>query len=215
MAHYDLEEQEQLSQIKAWWEQYGKYVTALIVLAALSSISWQGWKWYQDKQSTEAAALYFAVQQAASAGEAARARDAAGQLVERHSGSSYAAMGSLLSAAVQVDSGDSRNARAHLEWVVDNSGDVVLRDLARLRLAVLLFDEGSHDDALARLSAAPEASLTARYADLQGDVLLAAGRRDEARAAYGSALAALDTESGQAADMARSIIRIKLDSLES
>lgn len=215
MAHYDLEEQEQLSQIKAWWEQYGKYVTALIVSAAVASVSWQGWKWYQDKQSTEAAALYFAVQQAASAGEAARARDAAGQLVERHAGSPYAALGSLLSAAVQVDGGDPRNARAHLEWVVDNSRDAVLRDLARLRLAVLLFDEGNHDEALTRLSAAPEAALTARYADLQGDVLSAAGRRDEARAAYDAALAALNTESGQAADMARSIIRIKLDSLES
>ncbi|MDX5363392.1 MAG: tetratricopeptide repeat protein [Pseudazoarcus pumilus] len=215
MAHYDLEEQEQLSQIKAWWEQYGKYVTALIVAAAVASVSWQGWRWYQDKQAGEAASLYFAVQQAASSGEAARARDAAGQLVERHASSPYAALGALLSAAVQVDSGDARNARAQLEWVADNSRDAMLRDIARLRLAVLLFDEGSHDEALSRLSAAPDPSLTARYDDLKGDVLRAAGRRDEARAAYDAALAALGSESGQAADMARSIIRIKLESLES
>lgn len=215
MAAYDLEEQEQLSQIKAWWEQYGKYVTALIVAAAVGSVSWQGWKWYQTKQAGEAAALYFVVQQAAAEGEAARARDAAGQLVERHSGSPYASMASLLSAAVQVDSGDQRNARAQLEWVAGKGSDAVLRDIARLRLAVLLFDEGSHDEALAQLSAAPHASLNARYADLRGDILLAAGKRDEARAAYSAALAALETSSGQADGMARSITRVKLEALES
>lgn len=215
MAAYDLEEQEQLSQLKAWWEQYGKYVTALIVAAAIGSVSWQGWKWYQTKQAGEAATLYFVVQQAAEAGEAARARDAAGQLVEGHARSPYAAMGALLSAAVQVDSGDVRNARAQLEWVASNARDAVLRDLARLRLAVLLFDEGSHDEALARLATAPHEVLKARYADVRGDILLAAGRRDEARAAYGEALAALDATPGQSADMARSITRIKLEALES
>jgi predicted negative regulator of RcsB-dependent stress response len=215
MAHYDLEEQEQLSQIKAWWEQYGKYVTALIVAAAVASVSWQGWKWYQNKQASEAAALYFVVQQAAAEGEAARARDAAGQLVERHASSPYAAMASLLSAAVQIDSGDQRNARAQLEWVASKGSDPVLRGIARLRLAVLLFDEGSHDEALAQLSTAPHATLVARYADLRGDVLLAAGRRDDARTAYGEALSALDSASGQSGELARSITRIKLEALES
>ena len=214
MAHYDLEEQEQLSQIKAWWEQYGKYVTALIVSAAVASVGWQGWQWYQDKQASEAAALYYAVQQAAGAGETARARDAAGQLVERHAGSPYAAMAALLSAAAQVEGGDARNARAQLEWVMGNAGDAVLRDLARLRLATLSFDEGSYDEALSRLSSAPHPALAARYADLRGDVLRAAGRRDDARKAYNEALSALAAEAGQAGEMARSITRIKLESVE-
>lgn len=214
MAHYDLEEQEQLSQIKAWWEQYGKYVTGLIVAAAVASVSWQGWGWYQNKQADEAAALYYALYQAAGAGEPARARDAAGQLIENHSGSAYAVMGALLSAAAQVDGGDVRNARAQLEWVMSNAEDAVMRDLARLRLGILLFDEGDHDDALAQLSAAPHEALKARYADVRGDVLAAAGRRDEARKAYEEALAALGSEQGQAGDMARSITRIKLESVE-
>ena len=33
MAVYDLEEQEQISEIRAWWEQYGKLVTSLAVAA--------------------------------------------------------------------------------------------------------------------------------------------------------------------------------------
>lgn len=215
MAHYDLEEQEQLSQIKAWWDQYGKYVTALIVAAAVGSISWQGWKWYENKQAGEAAGLYAAVQQAAAEGEPARVRDAAGQLVEGYARSPYAAMAALLSASVQVEGGDLQNARAQLEWVADKGSEPVLRDIARLRLAVLLFDEGQYDEALSRLNAAPHDALRARYADLRGDVLTAAGRRDEARTAYEEALVALASASGQAGEMARSITRIKLEALES
>lgn len=215
MAAYDLEEQEQISQIKAWWEQYGKYITGLIVAAALSSVGWQGWQWYQNKQAAEASALFFAVQQAAANGESAKAREAAGQLIERYSGTSYAAMGALLSAAVQVEGGDGRNARAQLEWVQNNGKDAVLRDLARLRIAVILFDEGSHDEALARLSAAPHNSLTARYADLRGDILLAAGRRADARAAYGEAMTALASTPGQGSERLRNVVRIKFEALES
>src|SRR5690554_3727352 len=214
MAHYDLEEQEQLSQLKAWWEQNGKYVTGLIVAAAVASVSWQGWNWYQNKKADEAAGLYYVLHQAAGAGEAARARDAAGQLVEGYSGSAYATMGALLSAAAQVDGGDVRNARAQLDWVMKHADEALVRDLARLRLGILMFDEGDLDGALAQLSAAPHEALRARYADVRGDVLFAAGRRAEAREAYQEVLNALGDEQSQAVEMVRSITRVKLESLE-
>ena len=41
MAVYDLEEQEQISELKAWWAQYGNLVVTLAVVAALSSVGWQ------------------------------------------------------------------------------------------------------------------------------------------------------------------------------
>ena len=66
MAAFDLEEQEQISQIKGWWEQYGTLVTGLAVAVALASVGWQGWQWYQGKQSAEASALYGVLQKAAS-----------------------------------------------------------------------------------------------------------------------------------------------------
>ncbi len=215
MALYDLEEQEQLSQIKAWWDQYGKYVTTLIVVAALGSVGWQGWNWYQNKQAGEASTLYFAVQQAAADGDATRAREAAGQIIERYSGTAYAEMGALLSAAVQVAEGEPRNARAQLEWVVANADNPAVRDLARLRIAVTLFDEGDHDGALARLADAPHASLAARYGDLRGDVLAAAGRPDEARRAYEAALAALAEAPGQSGAQLRGVVETKIEALES
>lgn len=213
MAVYDLEEQEQISELKAWWAQYGTLVTTIAMIAALASVGWQGWQWYQNRNAAEAGALYFAVQQAAEQQDAQRARDAAGRLIGEYSGTAYAQLGALLSAGVQFGSGDLDNARAQLEWAADKGKDAALRDLARLRLATVLLQKGELDAALARLQAAPTATYAARFADLRGDVLAAQGKAAEARAAYQAAIEALASAGDQATTL-REVVRVKLESLE-
>ena len=87
MAVYDLEEQEQISELKAWWAQYGNFIVTLAVVAALASVGWQAWNWYQNRNAAEAGALYYAVQQAVEKNEPQKAREAAGRLVGEHGGS--------------------------------------------------------------------------------------------------------------------------------
>ncbi len=142
MAVYDLEEQEQISELKAWWAQYGNFVVTLAVVAALASVGWQAWNWYQSRNAGEAGALYYAVQQAVEKNEPQKAREAAGRLVSEHGGSVGAQLGALLSAAMQFESGDLANARAQLEWAADKGSDPALRELARLRLAAVLLQAG-------------------------------------------------------------------------
>jgi predicted negative regulator of RcsB-dependent stress response len=214
MAVYDLEEQEQISRIKAWWDQYGKFVTALAVAAAVASVGWQGFNWYQDKRAAEAGALFYVVQQAAEAGDAARAREAAGRIIEQFPRTAYAEMSALLSAAVQFGAGDSRNARAHLEWLANNGRDALLKDLARLRLATIFLDDGDHAQALAQLEQAPAPALQARFEDLRGDVYAVQGDYARARAAYRAALDALAAQRAEAAAGLAEVIRIKLEALE-
>jgi predicted negative regulator of RcsB-dependent stress response len=213
MAVYDLEEQEQISELKAWWAQYGTLVTTIAMIAALASVGWQGWQWYQNRNAGEAGALYFAVQQAAEQQDAQKARDAAGRLIGEYSGTAYAQLGALLSAGVQFSGGDLDNARAQLEWAADKGKDPALRDLARLRLAAVLLQKGELDAALARLQVAPTATYAARYADLRGDVLAAQGKAAEARAAYQAAIEALASGGDQATTL-REVVRVKLESLE-
>lgn len=214
MAVYDLEEQEQISELKAWWARWGNAVTALAVAAALASVGWQGWQWYQGRQAAAAGSLFYAVQQAAAEHNAQKARDAAGQLIGDYSGTAYAQLGALLSAGVQFDNGDLDNARAQLEWAADKGKDVALRDLARLRLAAVLLQKGEHDAALARLQAAPAAAYAARFADLRGDVLAAQGKAADARVAYQAAIDGLAAAGDEAATL-REVVRVKLESLES
>lgn len=215
MAIYDLEEQEQISELKAWWEQYGKLVTGIAVVAAVASVGWQGFNWYKGRQASEAGALYFVVQAAADRGEPAKTREATGQLIEKFPGSVYADLAAMLSANLQFAEGDARNARAHLEWVSANGNDPVLRDLARLRLAAVMFDEGAGQDALKQLERAPVDGLRFRFDDLRGDILALDGKPAEARKAYQAALDSLAAQGGApGGDPLLEVIRVKLESLE-
>lgn len=214
MAVYDLEEQEQISELKTWWIQYGKFVTAVAVAAALASVGWQGFQYYKNKQAGDAAALYFAVQQAAMQGNAQKTREAAGQLIGKFPGTAYAEMAALTSAGVQLASGDTKNARAQLEWLLDKGGNAALKDIARLRLAAVLLDEGAIDQALAQLSNAPAPALKARFEDLRGDVLAVGGKPAEARGAYQAAIDALAVDGAEGGEALREVIRIKQQALE-
>ena len=212
MAVYDLEEQEQISELKAWWAQYGNFVVTLAVLAALASVGWQAWQWYQNRNAAEAGTLYYAVQQAAEKQDAQKAREAAGRLIGEHGGSVSAQLGALLSAAMQFEAGDLDNARAQLEWAAEKGSDPALRDLARLRLAAVLLQAGEPEAALARLQAAPTVACMARFDDLRGDILAAQGKAAEARAAWQAAIDALAAQGDDAASL-REVVRVKLESL--
>jgi predicted negative regulator of RcsB-dependent stress response len=218
MATYDLEEQEQLDELKTWWKMHGNLVTAVVVAVAVAALAWQGWNWWQRKQSANASVLYTAIQQAAAANDAKRARDIAGELIDKYSSTSYAGMAALLSARVQADAGDSKTARAELTWAAENAKEDASRDLARLRLAAVLLDDKAYDEALQQLSKEPAAAFVPRYDELKGDVLAAQGKPTEAKAAYQAALTKMDelarTEGGQPQPY-REILQTKLESLGS
>lgn len=212
MAVYDLEEQEQLDELKAWWARWGTAITSAVLAVAVASVGWQGWQWYQRKQSGEAAAMYAMVDKAARENDAAAARQAAGQIVEKYSGTAYATLAAMLSAKVQAQAGDHENAALPLQWVMDNAKQPVMRDIARLRLAAVKLNAGDAAAAEALLGEAPDASLEVRYHDLRGDVLASAGKVDEARKAYDEAIAAANA-SPVAGDRSPEIIRLKRDAL--
>ena len=208
MAHYDLEEQEQIDSLKTWWKMYGNLVTGLVVAASLAMVGWQGWNWYQGGQSAKAAAIYGVLEQAASAGDAQKVKAAAGELAEKFGGTHYAALGAMLAARQSFDAGDLKTARTQLTWAAENAKDE-LKDLARLRLAAILLDDKAYDEALKQLDGARAVALDARFLEMKGDVLAAQGKRPEARMAYKSAL----EKSADKAGAGRELLQQKLDSL--
>jgi len=210
MAAYDLEEQEQIAQLKAWWAQYGNLVVTILVVLALGFTGWQGWNRYRHNDAAEASALYFDLQQAAAADDATQVSKIAGEMISKYGSTVQAQLGALLSAGVQFQKNDLDNARPHLEWAADKGKDAVLRDIARLRLAAVLMQQGVTDEALARLQPVPEGALKARFEDLRGDALASQGRTAEARAAWQAAFGAIDNTDANL----RNAIRIKLESLE-
>lgn len=211
MAHYDLEEQEQIDTLKTWWKMYGNLVTGVVVAGSLAVIGWQGWNWYQRSQAAQASAIYGVLEQAVAARDAQKVKAAAGELAEKFGGTTYAALGALVAARQSFEAGDLKTARAQLTWAADNGKDEI-RDLARLRLASVLLDEKAYDEALKQLEAAHAAAFAARFLELKGDVLAAAGKKPEARAAYQAALEKGEVREGRGG-AGRELLRQKLDSL--
>jgi predicted negative regulator of RcsB-dependent stress response len=211
MAHYDLEEQEQIDSIKTWWKMYGNLVTGVILAGSLAVIGWQGWNWYQRSQSVQASAIYGVLEQAVAARDAQRVKAAAGELAEKFGGTSYASLGALVAARQSFEAGDLKTAKAQLSWAADKGKDEI-RDLARLRLAAVLLDEKAYDEALKQLESAHAEAFAARFLELKGDVLAAQGKKPEARTAYKAALEKGEVREGRGGT-GRELLRQKLDSL--
>lgn len=180
----DLQEQEQLDQLKAFWNQYGNLITWLLILVLGAFAAWNGWQWYQREQSVKAAALYDELERSVLARDAAKVSSRFAELRDGFARTTFAAQGALLAAKAQADAGQADAARATLTWAADNAGDEALRAMARLRLAGLLLDAKLFDDALKQLDAIQVPAMSALVADRRGDVLAAQGQADAARGAW-------------------------------
>lgn len=205
----DLEEQEQLATLKAWWHDNGTLVLLVIAAVALGVAGWQGWHWYQRHQALQASALYEALATGVRGGDAKAVRDAGGALTENFPRTLYASMGALATARFHFDRGDAKNAKAQLQWVIERSRAEDLRAIARLRLAALLLDEKAYDDALRLLAEMPADTYAAQYAIARGDVLYAKGDLAEAKKAYREALEKTDPKS----ETLRAGMQLRLDAL--
>ena len=208
MAAYDLDEQEKLGDLKAWWSRYGNYVTGAITVVALVIAATQGWKWYSGKQATEAATLYFALSDAATKNEAAKVKDASAQLMEKFAGTGYAPRGALLAAKSAFDAGDLATAKTQLEWVVANSKEDELKAIARLRLAAVLLDQKQFDAALAALDGKTSEAFAGLFLDMKGDIFNLQGKAADAKTAYEAALPKLDSKGSQ-----KQYTQLKLDAV--
>jgi predicted negative regulator of RcsB-dependent stress response len=189
---FDLQEQEQIDELKAFWAKYGNAITWLVTAVLLAYAAWNGWNWWQREQGAKAGALYEQLDAAAQAGDAQRTAAIFDDLKARHARTAYAEQAGLLAARLQYEKGQSDRARAILAWVADNAIEDEYRTLARLRLAGILADAKQYDEALKQLELAKSPQFVALVADRRGDILLAQGKRDDAKAAYRAAYGALD-----------------------
>lgn len=193
-SQLDLQEQEQLDELKAFWKQHGNLITWVLVAVMTAFAAWNGWQWWQRDQGNKAASMFDAMQTATDAGDAARAAQVFGDLKSSFGRTAYAGQGGLLAARVQYDKGQADDALASLAWVADNASVDEYRAIARLRAAGILADQKKYDEALRQLDGVKGAAFEALAADRRGDVLAAQGKKDEAKTAYQAAWKAMDSK---------------------
>lgn len=206
---YDLEEQEKLDALRAWWDKYGTLCAVLVFIVVAGIAGWRGWQWYGQHQASQAMGYFEALESAtAQQGDEAVARIQAASRTLRDDfpKSGYTSRGVLVAAAALQSRNDLDGAREQLEWLIKENSDPALVPLARLRLAGVLLEQKQYDQALAQLDPAP-ANFAGLYADRRGDILAAQGKTQEARQAWESAV----KELGQ--DPVAQIVQLKIDAL--
>jgi len=208
MAALDLQEQEQLDTLKAWWKDNGNYLLGALLVVTVAMGGWRGWQYYQNQQSVEAATLYAGFLKQIEGTDAKRVNDAAAAVMGSYAGTAYATRAALLAAQINEQTKDVARAKTQLQWVISHAEEASLKDVARLRLAAVLLDEKDYDLAMNLLETKHPASFDGLYADLRGDVLSAQGKKEEARSAY-----KLAYEKTDAKNTYRNLIQIKMDAL--
>ena len=202
-----LSEKEQIEIFRQWWRENGWYLVGGIGLGVLGLLGWNRYNAYVDTRAEEAAAIYVELRGAVGDDDMGGARNLLNELRDEFPSSAYADQGGLLVALVRLDAGQVDGAIDDLRFVMETTGDPELALIARLRLARVLAQDESYDEALSVLDVAP-GSFSARYNEVRGDIHAALGDADSARAAYNAALN--DQETGF---VDRNLVQMKLDAL--
>lgn len=204
---YDLEEQEQLAELKAFWNKFGNLISWVLIIALAGYAGYNFWNQHQRSQAADASGLYEEMRLALSTNDNAKVQRIAADVESKFGGTAYAQMAALGAAKGAFEANDLKAAKTQLQWVIEHGSDEY-KSIAKLRLAGVLLDEKSFDEALKLLGTEFAPQFAGSVADRKGDVLVAQNKLVEARAAYTAALAAMDPKSP-----GRKLVEVKLESI--
>lgn len=204
----DLEEQEQLDELKHFWNKWGNAITWLLIVVLGTYAAWNGWNFWQRNQAAQAAVLYDEVDRAAGAGDVARVERAFNDIKDKFGGTTYAGQAGLMAAKTLAEKGQAEPAKAALQWVAAQASDEGYKAVARLRLAALLVEAKNYDEAHKHLAGSFPKEFEALAADRRGDVYNLQGKKAEAKAEYTKAWQGMDEQTEY-----RLLVEVKLTAL--
>jgi predicted negative regulator of RcsB-dependent stress response len=180
---YDTD-QEQLDQLKAWWQRYGRWVMIAVAVTGFAYLGWHFWQETQQSRQEQAATHFASLIKAIDTHQTADIEAQLKLMRDKYAKTAYADIGSLLVARLSVEAKDYDEAKVHLRWVASHSHYPTYRDLAQLRLARILMEEEQWVEASALLSTLKAPEYQTLVAELQGDLRMKENKPEEARKAY-------------------------------
>lgn len=206
--HLDLEEQEQLDQLKHFWNQYGNLITWVLIAILGTLGAWNGYQMWQRNQATQAAAMFDEVEKVVRGGDVQKAERAFNDMKERFAKEAYTQQAGLIVAKMAYEAGKADISKSALTWLSEHATDAGYAAIARLRLSALLVEAKAYDAALKILETGIADDFVALAADRKGDIQLLMGRKAEAKAEYQKAYQGLEMQSEY-----RRVVGVKLSAL--
>jgi predicted negative regulator of RcsB-dependent stress response len=204
---YDLEEQEQLAELKAFWNKYGNLLTWVLIIALGSYAAYNFWNYRQRSQASDASVLYEELQKSLADKDNTKVQRIATDVETKFGGTAYGPMAALAAAKGAFDANDLKTAKAQLQWAIEHGNDEY-KSIAKLRLSGVLLDEKAYDEGMKLLATDFMAQFAGSVADRKGDILVAQNKLAEARSAYLAAIAAMDSK-----NPGRKLVELKLESI--
>ena len=211
----DLEEQEQLDQLKAFWQKYRNLITGVATVVLFAYAAYSGYQWWRNSQAASASQLYETMIVAINKGDKDQTLLAADDLQKQFPRTPYAAMSSLVAAKIASDAGDAAKAIDYLRWAAQNAADDGYLALAKLRLAAQLIEQGAEKDfaeADAILKEKPISGFEALWLEHRGDWYLAQKKITDARTSYEAPWKQLN-QAKEFPEEARRLLKVKLDAV--
>lgn len=185
----DAHQQDQIDQLKMFWERGGKWLVVLITLIIVSFLGYYSYEQYQKKQIAAAGALYIQFFEVMKNENVDKAKSLVEQLEQNYASTPYAPRAAMAYAAIAFDKKDLKTAKEQLTFAITNSnGEKWITSMARLNMAGVLADEKKYEEALQELDKPYEPVFSVQYNDLKGDILQTKGDVSAARQAYQAAL---------------------------
>ena len=206
--HLDLEEQEQLDQLKHFWKQYGNPITWALIAILGAVAAWNGYHVWQRNQSIQASAMFDEVEKVIRGGDTQKAERAFADMKDRFAKAVYTQQAGLMVAKLAYESGKPDVAKTTLNWLADNASDPAYASVARLRLSAVLVEAKAYDEALKVLGAGISEEFVALAADRKGDIYSLQDKKADAKVAYQKAYQAFDVQSEY-----RRLVGVKLNAL--
>lgn len=207
-SHLDLEEQEQLDELKHFWQRWGDLITWALIAVLAGYAAWMTWQYWSNKQAAQSSALYDTVERAAQSGDMPLFERSVADIKEKFASTTYAQQAALLAARVYHDKERTADAKTQLVWVAEKAADEGYQALARLRLAGLLIEEKAYDQARAQLAGQAPAAFAPLMADRLGDIDMLQGNAGEAVKHYQKAWQGLEPNAEY-----RRLVAVKLAAL--
>lgn len=190
---YDLEEQEQLDEFKAWWAKNGRMVSSIVLIGVLAYAGWQGYHYWISKKSTEASNIYQALV-TTEPGKLDAIKSQATQLTADYSVTPYAGRAAVFLAKSQYESKDLEGAEKQLNWAIENAKESSVKAIAALQLAGIQYEKKDYAAAKKTLEGIQDKGYLGLKDNLLGDVLLSEGKTEDAKKAFVDALKYLDPQ---------------------